>query len=105
MALGTPPTSYPSFAYNSAQLASIVVSNVGQWNALSGAGTWQTFPFPGISGIPADPGLTDTDIRLQQILIENRITNQMLQFGLNVMDDPVTQLRPDILANDSSLTS
>lgn len=105
MALGTAPTSYPSYAYNSTQLVSVVVANVAAWTALPGPGTWQTYPYAGISGIPTDPGLTDTDIRLQQILIENRIANQLLQVGLGVVDDPVTQLRPDILANDSSLTS
>lgn len=105
MALGTAPTSYPSFAYNSTQLTSLVVNNVTAWNALPGPGTWQTYPYAGISGIPTDPGLTDTDIRLQQILIETRVQSQLLQIGLNVTDDPVTQLRPDILANDSGLTT
>lgn len=105
MALGTAPTSYPSWAYNSTQLTQLQVANVQAWNALPGPGTWQAYPYVGISGIPTDPGLTDTDIRLQQILIENRIANQLLQIGLGVTDDPVTQLRPDILANDSGLTT
>lgn len=104
MALGTAPTSYPSFAYNSTQLSTVVVNNSTAWNALPGPGTWQTYPYPGISGIPTDPGLTDTDIRLQQILIESRVSNQLLQFGFNLTDDPV-ELRAEILAGDSALTS
>ncbi len=105
MALGTAPTSYPSYAYNSTQLLQVVVNNVQQWNALPSPGTWQTFPYPGLIAFPTDPGLEDTDAWLRSILVENRITNQMLQFGMNVMDDPVTQLRPDVLANDSSIAS
>lgn len=104
MALGTAPTSYPSFAYNATQLSTVVVNNATAWNALPGPGTWQTYPYPGISGIPTDPGLTDTDIRLQQILIESRVSNQLLQFGFNLTDDPV-ELRAEILAGDSALTS
>jgi hypothetical protein len=99
------PTGYPSWVYNSTQLTQLIVANVAAFNALGGAGTWTTTPYAGTSGIPTDPGLTDTDIRLQQMLIEQRITNQLLQVGLNVMDDPALQLRPDILANDSGLTT
>lgn len=99
------PTSYPSWVYNSTQLLSLIVATVAQFNALPTPGTWTTTPYAGTSGIPTDPGLTDTDIRLQQILIESRISNQLLQFGFNLADDPVTQLRPDILANDSGLTT
>lgn len=100
------PTSFPSAAYNATQLLTVVVQSLAAFNALGGVGTWTTTPYPGANGIaPSDPGLTDTDIRLQQILIENRVSNQLLQFGFNLVDDPVTQLRPDILANDSSLTS
>jgi hypothetical protein len=99
------PTGYPSWVYNSTQLTQLIVPNVAAFNALGGVGVWTTTPYVGVSGIPTDPNLTDTDIRLQQILIENRISNQLLQFGFNLVDDPVTQLRPDILANDSSLTT
>lgn len=99
------PNGYPSWVYNGTQLASLIVQNVAAFNALPGPGTWTTTPYLGISGIPTDPGLTDTDIRLQQLLIESRISNQLLQFGFNIVDDPVTQLRPDILANDSGLTT
>jgi hypothetical protein len=100
------PTSYPSWVYNSTQISSLIVTSLAAFNALSGAGTWTTTPFVGVPGsVPTDPGFTDTDIRLQQMLIEQRITNQMLAIGFNVVDDPLTQIRPDILANDSSLTS
>ena len=99
------PTGYPSWVYNGTQLTQVVVQNVAAFNALPGPGVWTTTPFVGVTGIPTDPNLTDTDIRLQQILIESRISNQLLQFGFNLVDDPVTQLRPDVLLNDSSLTS
>ena len=105
MAAPSGPNAYPSWVFNSTQLASQIVTNVAQFNALGGAGTWTTTPFVGISGIPTDPNLTDTDIRLQQSLIEQRITNQLLAIGLNIVDDPQTQLRPDILSNDSGLTT
>lgn len=99
------PNGYPSWVYNSTQQASIIVQNVAAFNALPSPGVWTTTPFAGTSGIPTDPNLTDTDIRLQQILIENRIQNQLLTYIGNIPDDPLSQLRPDILANDSSLTS
>lgn len=94
---------FPTWAYNLTQPAQIV-NTQAQFNALPGTG-WSLTPFANSSSAPTDPGLTDTDIRLQQILIENRISNQLLQFGFNLVDDPVTQLRPDILANDSGLTT
>lgn len=99
------PTGYPSWIYNSTQQSSLIVANIAAFNALGGSGTWTTTPFAGASGIPTDPNLTDTDIRLQQMLIEQRVTNQLLQFGFNLVDDPVTQLRPDVLANDSGLST
>lgn len=99
------PTGYPSWVYNATQLTQQIVQNVAAFNALPAPGVWTTTPYAGLSGIPTDPNLTDTDIRLQQILIESRITNQMLQIGMNIMDDPQLQLRPDILANDSGLTT
>ena len=99
------PTGYPSWAYNATQLTQLIVTTVAQFNALGGPGVWTTTPYAGISGIPSDPGLTDTDIRLQQILIEARIGNQLLTYIGSIPDDPASQLRPDILANDSSLTS
>lgn len=100
------PTGYPSWVYNATQFTSLIVPNVAAFNALPAPGVWTTTPFPGVSGIaPFDPGFTDTDIRLQQILIENRIQNQLLTYIGGIPDDPLSQLRPDILANDSSLTS
>lgn len=98
------PTGYPSYVFNSTQQVALTVPNVAAFNALPGPGVWTTTPFPGIGGIPTDPGLTDTDIRLQQILIENRVQSQFLSFLYGTVDDPV-ELRAEILANDSSLTS
>lgn len=98
------PNGYPSWVYNSTQLSSLIVQNVAAFNALPTPGVWTTTPFLGVSGIPTDPGLTDTDIRLQQILIENRMSNALLTWGFNLSDDLPT-LRADFLANDSGLTS
>lgn len=98
------PTGYPSWVYNASQLAQLIVTSLAAFNALPGPGIWTTTPFIGVGGIPADPGFTDTDIRLQQILIETRVQNQLLQFGFNLTDDPV-EIRAEVLAGDSSLTS
>lgn len=96
---------FPTYAYQNVSPYSqqIVLTQA----ALTALGvTWSTTPSAPIGQIaPADPNLTNTDIRLQQILVENRITNQLLQQGMNISDDPMTQLRPDILANDSALSS
>ncbi len=98
------PTSYPSYVFNSTQALSLIVTTVAQFNALPSPGTWTTTPFPGVSGIPADPGLTDTDVRLQQILIESRLGNNLLAM-LGSMSDDLLAWRQDIIANDSGLTT
>jgi hypothetical protein len=98
------PTSYPSYVYNATQSSTLIVANVAAFNALPAPGTWTTTPYPGVSGIPADPGLTDTDVRLQQILIENRLANAILLSGFSMSDDYLTW-RQDFLANDSGLTT
>lgn len=98
------PTSYPSYAYNATQLTSVIVANVAAFNALSGPGTWTTTPFPGSGSIPTDPGLTDTDIRLQQILVESRLQSNLLGMIGSITDDLVAW-RQDIVANDSGLTT
>ncbi len=98
------PTSYPSYVYNSTQSSTLIVQNVAAFNALPAPGTWTTTPYPGVSGIPADPGLTDTDVRLQQIMIENRLSNAILLAGFSMSDDYLTW-RQDFLANDSGLTT
>ena len=97
---------FPSFAYNSAGQAAQIVASQAAFAALAGPGTWAFTPYfiPPVS-VPIDPGFPSTDTRLQQILIESRVTNLLLQSGLNVGDDPQTQLRADVLANDSSLVS
>src|SRR6266851_2825080 len=93
---------YPSWAYNSAGQPAQLVASVTAFNALSGPGTWAFTPFATAlvtAPIDTSPGvLTATDIRAQQSLIEQRMTNQLLAMALNLGDDPQTQLRPDILA-------
>jgi hypothetical protein len=99
---------FPSYAYNSAGQGAVIVASQAAFNALGGLGTWSFTPFPTAlvtAPIDTSPVLTATDIRLQQILVEQRITNQMLAIGLNVVDDPQTQIRPDIQANDVGLTT
>ena len=111
------PTGFPSWAYNSnipAQSA-LIVQSLAQFNALPGPGTWSSTPFATPVPVPSAPfdSLTNgtgnyqvTDIRLQQQLIEARITNQFLAvLAQPFADDAVTILRPDILINDASLTS
>ena len=98
------PTGYPSYVYNSTQNTALIVNNVAAFNALGGAGTWTTTPYPGISSIPTDPGLTDTDVRLQQLLIESRLSNNLLAMLASASDD-LLAWRQDIVANDSGLTT
>ena len=99
------PTSYPSYAYNQTQNVAVIVNTVAAFNALGGLGTWTTTPFAAPGTNPSDTGFSVTDTRLQQILVESRVQSQLLQFGFGLVDDPVTQIRPDILANDSGLTT
>lgn len=97
---------FPSWAYNSAGQQSVIVASQAAFNALAGAGTWSFSPFPtATSSAPFDPGFQVTDIRLQQILVEMRMANNILQYQNALADDPITELRPEIVANDSSLTS
>lgn len=98
---------FPTWAYqNISPFAQQVVQTQAALTALGS--TWQTTPVvaPGTGGIaPADPGFTDTDIRLQQMLVEARVLNLMIAQGLNITDDPSTTLRADVLANDAGLGS
>lgn len=98
------PTGYPSWVYNATQFSQLIVQNVAAFNALPAPGIWTTTPYPGVSGIPADPGLTDTDVRLQQILIESRLGNNLLAM-LGPFPDDLIAWRQDIAANDSGLTT
>ena len=96
-------TSFPTYAYAAGQAPQIVQSQAAL-NALGSA--WFLTPFPNPpTGVPFDTGFPDTDTRLQQMLVEQRVTNQLLQIGLNIADDPQLQIRPDVLLNDSSLSS
>ena len=98
------PTSYPSWIYNQTQPAQII-PNVAQFNALPAPGTWTTTPYPLPSPTPPfDPGLQDTDIRLQQMLIELRVLNLMTSVGFNNTEE-LSALRGEVLTLDSSLTS
>lgn len=99
---------FPSFAYNSAGQSPQIVASQAAFNLLAGPGTWAFSPFatPNLTApIDTTPILTATDTRLQQLLVEARVTNQMLAIGLNIVDDPQTQIRPDIQANDVALTT
>lgn len=96
------PTGYPSWVYNSTQQSSLVVTSLAAFNALPAPGVWTTTPYPGTGGFPTDPNESITDSYLRALLIENRLGNQLLTYIGNLPDDPATQLRPDISANDSS---
>ena len=98
---------FPSYAYNSAGQAAVVVLSQAAFNALPLPGTWAftPYPAPAPTGVPFDPGFPDTDTRLQQMLIEARIQTMMLAQGLSITEDPQTQLRADVLANDATLAS
>ncbi len=96
---------FPGYYYNAVQNSVLIVQNQAQANALSGPGTWTTTPFVGIPGsVPTDPGFTDTDIRLQQSLVEQRLTNNLLAMIAEAPDDLVAW-RQDIVNNDSGLTT
>ena len=107
-------TTFPSWAYNSATQPPQIVQSQVQFNALPAPGTWAFTPFP----TPAPPGQAPydslvagtgnylaTDQRLQQLIVESRVQSMMMAYAFNIPDDPQTLLRPDVLANDASLTS
>jgi hypothetical protein len=99
-------TSFPTYAYSASQTPQVVASQA----ALTALGpTWFTSPvLVSSASAPTDtiPGvLSATDIRLQQMLVEQRVTNQMLAIGFGMSDDPVNQIRPDVLLNDSGLNT
>jgi hypothetical protein len=105
---------YPSYAYNSAGQPALIVINAAAFAALSGPGTWALTPYPVPSPPPAPPvdslslgtgTFTATDTRLQQALVELRISNLMQQQAFVITEDAATQMRADVLANDASLTS
>lgn len=109
------PTGYPSWAYNSAGQSALIVQTLAQFNALPGPGTWSATPFSTTTPVPpapfdtlVSPGsstLQVTDIRLQQMLVEARVQSYMMANAFLGSDDPQTVIRPDVLANDASLTS
>jgi hypothetical protein len=95
---------FPSVAYqNVAPFGSQIVQTQAALTALGS--TWSTTPTAAPTVIaPTDPGFTDTDIRLQQLLIEQRITNQLIAQANPGLDDPQT-LRADVVLTDVALTS
>lgn len=105
---------FPSWAYNSAGQPALIVINQAAFNALTSPGTWALTPYPPptpagsppIDSLTAGTGVfTATDTRLQQLLVESRVQTAMMAQGFGITDDPQTLVRPDVLANDSSLTS
>lgn len=100
------PTGYPSFAYNPTQPA-VIVQSLAQFNLLPPPGVWSSTPYPAVPpSTPSDPGFIITDARLQQLLIELRIANQLQQQGFNLPADvDMTGLRAEIALTDSSITS
>ena len=96
---------FPSWAYNATLLLSKIVQSQAEFTALGTGWSYSPFAPPPPSGVPFDVGFPDTDTRLQQMLIEARIQTLMLAQGLNITDDPQTQIRADVLANDVSLAS
>lgn len=104
MAAPTGNPAYPSVVYNATQQSTVTVTSLAAFNALPAPGVWTTTPYPGVSGIPADPGLTDTDVRLQQILVESRLGNNLLAM-LGSFSDDLLSWRQDIAANDAGLTT
>jgi hypothetical protein len=108
------PTGFPSWAYNSAGQPALIVQSLTAFNALPGPGTWSSTPFGTTTATNVAPfdtltggtgALQVTDIRAQQSLVESRITNMLLSQLLGNADDLQQVLRPDVLANDASLTS
>ena len=109
------PTGFPSWSYNSAGQSALIVQSLAAFNALPGPGTWSSTPFASSttgSTAPFDtvtsPGTSSlqvTDIRLQQMLVEARVQTYMMANAFLGTDDPQMLIRPDVLANDASLTS
>ena len=96
---------FPSWAYNATLLLSKIVQTQAEFTALGSGWSFTPFAPPPPSGVPFDPGFPDTDTRLQQILVESRIQTMMMAETFLIADDPQQQLRPDVVANDSSLAS
>jgi hypothetical protein len=98
---------FPTWAYNLTQPA-LIVNSQAAFNALQPVGTWALTPFPASSTVvPFDPGFLILDERQQQLLVESRIANMLLQTmaGPNLDAVDMAGLRADVLANDSSPTS
>lgn len=97
------PTSWPSYAYNNLSQPAVIVANLAAFNALPAPGLWSATPFTTPAQPPFDVGLPITDARAQQLLIENRISNQYLHVIAGPFAEDPAAIRADILANDSSV--
>lgn len=96
---------FPSWAFNATAPAQLVASQAA-FTALGAGWAFTPFATPPLSNIaPADPGFTDTDIRLQQMLVELRIATQYLYAANGSQGDDPMALRADVLATDSALAS
>ena len=103
---------FPSWIYNATLLQAQVVQTQAAKDALGTGWSFTPFAPPPPSGVPFDVGPPQfpitypiTDTRLQQILVEQRMLNMMFAQEFNIADDPITVLRPDIVANDSALAT
>lgn len=97
---------YPTWAYSQidATAAPVLAADA---TALAALGSnYTTAPYAGSSSsiAPYDAGLVNSDIRLQQLLVEARISNALFAQANPGGDDPVV-LRADILATDISVSS
>ena len=97
---------FPSWAYNNAGQPALIVLSQAAFNALPPPGMWSFTPFsPPFPTPPADSNAAVTDTRLQQSLIEQRITNLLLLRLMDGSADTVDLqgLRLDVVTQDSSL--
>ena len=96
---------FPSWAYNSAGQPAVIVQTLAQFTALPLPGTWQlNGPYPSSGSGSNDPGFTVTDTRLQQLLVEARLSNLVVAQMANTAEE-LTALRAEIVALDSGLTT
>ena len=101
---------FPTWAYNQVgvnQQPAQIVQTQAQLTALGSA--WATTPFPVTpTTAPSDPGFAVLDTRQQQLLVEVRMQNLMLHDALlpgSLTNDDLTNMRAEVLAIDSGLTT
>ncbi len=96
-----PAIAFPTYAYHPTQPAQIVASQAA-YDALGSP--WALTPYTTSTIAPFDPGFLITDIRLQQLLVEQRVTNAILTQANPGGDDP-QRLRADEVLTDAAVTS